>query len=195
MAITPITATAQLDILYTTVGVQHRCQLRCNTSGLSGGFYTLSQYSGSAILASDAAEMFLEKISPLYETSETTFDGYELQQYDAGRYLPLEGQFTDTEPSGATPAGLAQQNTYTFRNANYELIRVVLLDSAEGPVSKKAYTALGAASKALVDSIILNTDAHIGSWFRGRDGALPPKQFTYGVNSYNRKQRRIRGMV
>jgi len=192
---TPITATDQLDLIYTVSGVEHRLQMRCNVSGLSGGFYTLSQFSGSAILASDAADMMFTLMAPLYNSTDATFDGYELQKYDAGRYLPLEAQFAVTSPTGTAASGLAQQNTYTFRNADFQLIRLIMFDAAAGAVSKKSYLELGAPSKALVDSVILRTDTKVGSWYRGRNGALTPIQFTFGVNSYNRKQRRIRGMV
>lgn len=195
MAITPILADSQLDLSYIVQGFPHKIQLRCNRTSQTGGFWYLAQASGSGIKAADAADMVFNIIKGLYKATEASFVGYQLQSYVSGAYFPLEQNATSVTPSDTNPGQPAQQATLTFLDGDFKKVKFILLENRVTPANKYQYTDLGGDYLALVDSILDESDAGIGSWFCGRgDSPISKLSYLSLVTTYNRRLRRKRGL-
>jgi len=195
MAITPILADSQLDLTYIVEGFPHKMQLRCNRTSQTGGFWYLAQASGSGIKAADAADMMFTLLSPLYKPAQASFVGYQLQSYVDGAYFPLEQNATTVAPTDTATVQVAQQATLTFLDGEFKKVKVILLENRLTPANKYQYTDLGGAYLDLVNSIIAEDDASVGSWFCGRgDSPISKLSYLSLVTTYNRRLRRKRGL-
>lgn len=195
MAITPILADSQLDLSYTVKGFPHKMQLRCNRTSQTGGFWYLAQASGSGIKAADAADMMFTLLAPLYKPADAAFVGYQLQSYVSGAYFPLEQNATAVAPTDTNIVQVAQQATLTFLDSAFKKVKIILLENRQTPANKYQYTDLSGAYLALVDSVLDESDAGIGSWFCGRgDSPITKLSYLSLVTTYNRRLRRKRGL-
>lgn len=193
---TPILPNGRLTINYSSNGIAHKLRMRCNWTTSVLVPFVLQQASGSLIAVQDAADMVFTLIAPLYKAAQATMDGWQLDNYSGGAYLPLVTGSTAVTPSDTANTQVAQQVTITFRDPNYKKVRFIFFEQRQTPAAKYSYSQLGGSYLDLVNSILDETDAGIGSWFCGR-GDTPINGLSYLslVSSYNRKLRRRRGLA
>jgi hypothetical protein len=192
---TPILATARLSLTMIAQGFTHHMRLRCNTAGFVGGTWLIAQSSGSTIAVQDAADMVFALLGPLYKSTQASFPGWQLDAYASGAYNPLATGATAVVPSDTSVGQIAQQATFTFRDDNFKKVRLIMLEGRVTPAAKYSYAELGGAYLDLVNSILDESDAGIGSWFCGRgDAPVNTLSFLSLVTSYNKSLRRKRGL-
>lgn len=192
---TPITADGRLTMLYTSAGIQHKLRLRCQIDHFTTPDWYLKSSTGTPVKASDAADEVFTLLAGLYKSGTSSFDGWELDKYVSGAYLPQQAGATAITPSDSAAVQVAQQVTVTFRDDNFKKVRFIFLEQRTTPAAKYSYGQLGGEYLALVNSIIGETSSDIGRWYCGRgDADTNSLSYVSLVSTYNRKLRRRRGL-
>lgn len=190
--VTPISAGYRIDMRYTTGGLGHVQQLRCNAI-VSGGAYHLGEVSGSSVLAATAMTHLAAVTAPVMPTA-CTFDTYTLYQYVSGVYNPVESGTIGTVGSGGADVEPTGVLTAKLRDTGFKPVNVQLFGSGFSAPRRATYLLSGTDISAYVSELLNTADNHVGAWFVGR-ASLPMRSGGFVTISLSRQSRKRLGLV
>jgi len=172
----------------------HACNLDVDiTSPTLGGPNTLDLFGGGVLSWTDAVDEFVLKAKPLFDSSVTLTQSI-LYHFVSGAYQPLESYSVGVAGTGSGGVSTATQETYVFRDAQYNADKIVFFEQGSSVPLHLNYGGLGSSRKAFVDSVLAVTSGNIGRWYLSKSNA-PIVSFLAVTTTFNRRLRRIRGQA
>lgn len=194
MTVTPLAATHRISMRYNTNDLTHDLQIHCNASptGISTG-HTLVPFSGAPILFTDAMDDLGAELAATLLTTDTV-DYAVLEEYNNGQYIPVESHtigLVGTQTATGTPLS---RLTGTFRDAAFNIVKVVVICDTYFTPSKSPDAALPSPFSTFWISFRTQSAGRAGMWARGRSGG-----FIYSNTSVSgmidRESRKRKGLL
>lgn len=196
MAPTPLGVTHRLTLFYTSLLLPHQVHFHVDA------FPTLLFASGWGITGwdlintdvQDLADLCFNGFKAQYKAGNTSFDGWELDEWDAGAWVYRAAGGTTVTPTGTGTNSPGMQFVVTIKDDHNKFMRWIMQES-EVPLPFKASgnTAV-IANEPFAGSLISNVSPDAGNWVRSRGGNKLQRCISFVVST-NRKTRRRRGIA
>jgi len=182
----------EIEMTYTTDGLQHIQRLNCDVQGsvnpgdpLSGITLETKDSVGLPILT--AIDEWSDLIIDRLNTGDT------VDAFNFWKYTPLTFDRTFINAGAIAKAGLqagasneSHQMTLTFRTLEGNSMKVVILETVETSQDRVPYASLGAVTKLIMDYV-----SGSDTWFLARDTSYPISSLN-GVGGQNEAIFKIR---
>jgi len=153
------------------------------------GTWFLTGQDGTSYSWTTAVDEFALKIAPFYPAA-TLFNQAILYHRVSGIYLPVDSYSPATTTHGSSSAGQkANQCTFTFRDAAFNLDRIQLMGTNNPAPFKVAGEGRGGSLGAFVTSVEGIAAGQIGWWYRSKDNQFI-KSAIWITSCLNKKSRR-----
>lgn len=185
----------RIQIAYNSDGSSpHECNLDVHISNPSGPApFLLAEQTGGTVLWTDAVDQFVALMKAFFR-STGTIQNATLSKYVSGVYQPVDTYSIGVAGTSSNTQVPASEATIVFRDAAYNLDKIVLLEGTFGVPFHTAYGLLFPAAQALVDDVLNQAAGHVGTWYQSKS-AQPIQSFLFWTHTLNKRLRRVHGYV
>lgn len=169
----------EVEIEYDVAGLTHRQRLNCAVAsplpapGTPPNAIDLIKRNGTNVALDAAVLAWVNLLAPRFETLVSTFVGYTFWEYEPLSTVKkfITADTLGVDGSSTLPASFAQQETFTFKTAEGNDMRIVLLETISVDDNQVPIPASGPSTAAI--GSFIDSDVN---WILGRDTSYPIAQ-------------------